>query len=158
MGLRSEVDEVWLAKHEVAHTALLTAPATGTILTITGGLVRIHGIYCYCNTALDVGAAGTTFLIAVNGVAMNAPAFAVTGAIAGDIIAFPMIAVACVVGPATQMPTALALTAATGGVSTVAGPVNGIILLTVGVAALGAAEQCTFYVEYERLTPTARIA
>lgn len=157
MSFKSAVDGIWLAKREVARTPILDAPATQTIFTITGGLVRIHGIYGYCGTALDVGAAGTTFLISVNGVAMNAPAYAVAVSAPGDVLLFPLGGYVVLAGPALQSPSAAAITAATGGISIVAGPITGVILLTVGVAPLAAGELCSFRVVYERIDPEAQI-
>jgi len=132
--------------------------AAQTIFTITGGLVLIRSFLCYCDTAIDALANGTTIVGTVNGVAISAPAIATTGSIAGDIIVFPMGAVAIVAmgNPTEPMPTVIGDTAHYS--SVIAGPVNGLIQVTFGVADMAAAELCSFRCIYEKIDPEALIA
>lgn len=158
MSLSAFVKSINLREMDEVQTVPATyAAGAHTIFTIQTGLVRIHGIYCYCNTALDVAAAGSTFLWAINGVAMNAPAFAVTGTAIGDVLVCPLGAFAVAAAAAAQQSPNVAALTAFSGMSIVAGPVNGLIQCTVGVAGLGAAELCTFYCLYQRVDPSANI-
>jgi len=119
------------------------------MFTITGGVVRIHGLFLYCNTALDVAAGGTTMVFAINAIAVSAPAIAVTAALAGDIIVVPLGAVAIVAmgNPYENIPTVIGDTAHM--IEGITGPLpTGLIVNTVAVAALGAAEFYTAYCEW----------
>jgi hypothetical protein len=159
MGLKSETDLLVHDRESHAFRAAFTPAAAQTIFTIVGGPVHITGLGCYCNTALDVGAAGSTFQFAINGVNMS-NAFAVTGTAIGDIIACPFQAVNMVTAAVVPVPTALGF-AGTGGFGVVAGPalgaVTGLIVCTVGVAALAVGETCSFYCIYRALAPNSQI-
>lgn len=160
MTLKNEVDQIWLGRRQVARFVAAVAQANGahTIFTITGGLVRIHGLFLYCNTALDVGAAGTTFIFAINGVNISNPAIAVTAAIIGDVIVVPLGAAAIVAmgNPYENIPTVIGDTAHF--VEGITGPLpTGLIVLTQAAGALGAAEFYTAYCEWTPMEPTAQL-
>jgi hypothetical protein len=158
MSLKSEVSTIFLGRRRTSRyvAPLAQGAAAHTIFTITGGVVRIHSLFIYCNTALDVAAAGTTFVFAINGIAVSAPAVAVTASIAGDIIVVPLGAAAIVAmgNPYENVPTVIGDTAHF--VEGITGPLpTGLIVNTVGVAALGAAEFYTAYCEWTPMEPTA---
>jgi len=162
MGLlANQLAQVWQDRRQVAKFTSGLAQANGahTLFTITGGLVQIHGLFIYCDVALDVGAAGTTFVFAINGIAMSAPAVAVTGSTAGDVIVVPLGAGAIVAmgNPAEPMPTVIADTAHYG-VSIITGPLpTGLVVLTQAAGALGAAEFYTAYCIWSKMESTAQL-
>ena len=156
----SRVSQVWQGRRRTSRYVAPLAQGNGahTIFTITGGLVRIHGLFIYCNTTLDTLAAGTTFVFGINGIPVSAPAIAVTGAIAGDIIVVPMGAAAIVAmgNPYENIPSVLADTAHF--VEGITGPLpTGLIVLTIAAGALGAAEFYTAYCEWTPMEPTTRL-
>jgi hypothetical protein len=158
--LKSEVDQIWSGRRRVSRyvAPLAQGAAAHTIFTITGGPVRIHSLFIYCNTALDVAAAGTTFVFAINAIPISAPAIAVTASTAGDIIVVPLGAAAIVAmgNPYENIPTVIGDTAHF--VEGIAGPLpTGLIVNTVGVAALGAAEYYTAYCQWTPMDENAQL-
>jgi len=160
MSIKNEIDTIYLGRRRTSRFVAAVAQANGahTIFTITGGVVRIHGLFIYCNTALDALAAGTTFVFAINGIAVSAPAIAVTASIAGDIIVVPLGAGAIVAmgNPYENIPTVIGDTAHF--VEGITGPLpTGLIVLTQAAGALGAAEFYTAYCEWTPMEPTAQL-
>ena len=161
MSLKSHVDTILLGRRRTSRFQAAVAQANGahTIFTITGGLVRIHSLFLYCNTALDVGAAGTTFIFAINGVNVSNPAIAVTAALIGDVIVVPLGAAAIVAmgNPAENVPTVIGDTAHF--VELITGPLpTGLIVLTQAAGALGAAEFYSAYCEWTPMEPASLLA
>ena len=158
MSLRSEVATMHIGRRRTSRFVAAVAQGNGahTIFTITGGVVRIHGLFVYCNTALDALAAGTTFQFAINGINVSNPAIAVTASIAGDIIVVPLGAAAIVAmgNPYENIPTVIGDTAHF--VEGITGPLpTGLIVLTQAAGALGAAEFYTAYCEWTPMEETA---
>jgi hypothetical protein len=160
MGLASQVSQIWQGRRQVAKFVSGLAQVNGayTLFTITGGLVRIHGLFIYCDTALDALAAGTTFVFAINGIAVSAPAVAVTGSVAGDIIVVPLGAAAIVAmgNPYENIPTVIGDTAHF--IEGITGPLpTGLIVLTQAGGALGVGEYYSAYCDFTPMEPTAQL-
>lgn len=156
----SRIAQTWQSRRRTSRyiAPVGQAAAAHTIFTVTGGVVRIHGLFLYCNTALDVAAAGSTMVFAINGIAVSAPAIAVTASVAGDIIVVPLGAAAIVAmgNPYENIPTVIGDTAHF--IEGVTGPLpTGLIVNTIGVAGLGAAEFYTAYCEWTPMEPAARL-
>jgi len=137
----------------VAHDTPATHGAGAyNAFAITGGPVWIKAILEYNDTAI---AGATTTAITVGAVAMQVGALSVLGAI-NTMVVSPLDAAVAKIAPAlaVQMPSLLGFAT---NVGVVASPGVNITVTFAGVA-MGAAENVSYYVVYQKLTPQSLIA
>ena len=116
------------------------------IFAITGGMVIIHGIFEYCDTALG---GATTTRVAVGAVACDVGAVAIDGGGQFGIVVSPLDAAVAKIAAvlAVQAPSLLGFATNQG---VIAGPGVNIVWTFAG-AAMGGAERVSLHVLYEKV-------
>lgn len=153
MGLKSELDALLLQSDAVAFrpSQVYTVAAPGpafTIFTISGGAIEAKTLVARI-TAAAVGA--TTLAITLNGVAGDAGAVAVNGAV-GTVVYYGLNVGATTVNAAAVPKTVATLTSMIVGTQPAGAP--GLIVATWGV---GTSITCEFALVYRRLSPNAQV-
>ena len=147
MGLRQSVDQLWLDRDCVAYRpsqAYTTVGSTYTIFTITGGAILATTLMARI-TGAAVG--GETIVVTCNGVAEDAAATAINGAV-GTVVYLPLNVGGTILN-AAAIPKTIA-TATTMIIGTGTGVNPGLIVATF---ATGTSCTCEFALVYKRLNP-----
>jgi hypothetical protein len=153
MSLSNMIAQILQQQTFVAHDVPAThAAGAYNAFAITGGPVWIRAIVEYNDTAI---AGATTTAITVGAVAMQVGAVSVLGAI-NTMVVSPLDAAVAKIAPAlaVQMPSLLGFATNIGVVASAG--VN--ITVTFAGVAMGAAENTSYYVIYQKLTPQSLIA
>ena len=147
MGLRQSVDQLWLDRDCVAYRpsqAYTTALSAYTIFTITGGAILATTLMARI-TGAAVG--GETIVVTCNGVAEDAAATAINGAV-GTVVYLPLNVAGTIINAAAIPKTVATLTSMIIGTGT--GVLPGLIVATF---ATGTSCTCEFALVYKRLNP-----
>ena len=147
MGLRQSVDQLWLDRDCVAYRpsqAYTTVGSAYTIFTITGGAILATTLMARI-TGAAVG--GETIAVTCNGVAEDAGAAAINGAV-GTVVYLPLNVAGTIIN-AAAIPKTIA-TATTMIIGTGTGVIPGLIVATF---ATGTSCTCEFALVYKRLNP-----
>jgi hypothetical protein len=151
-GLKEIVSLIWQNGIHVAHDTPAThAAGAYNAFAITGGPVWIRAIVEYNDTLI---AGATTTRITVGAVAMDVGAVSIAGA-AGTLVVSPLDAAVAKIAAAlaVQMPSLLGFAT---NIGVVASPGVNITVTFAGVA-MGALENTSYYVVYQKLSPQSLI-
>jgi hypothetical protein len=154
MSLKTDVEQIMQQQLFVAHDVPATHGAGAyNAFAITGGPVWIRALLEYNDTAIG---GATTTTIAVGAVGLDAGAVAIGAAAQYTLVVSPLDAAVAKIAPAlaVQMPSLLGFATNIGVVASAG--VN--ITVTFAGAAMGAAENVSYYVLYQKLTPQSLIA
>lgn len=153
MSLSSMIAQILQQQLFVAHDVPAThAAGAYNAFAITGGPVWIKAVLEYNDTAI---AAATTTTLAVGAVGLDVGALTIQGAI-NTLVVSPLDAAVAKIAAAlaVQMPSLLGFAT---NIGVVASPGVNITVTFAGVA-LGAAENVSYYVVYQKLLPQSLIA
>ena len=152
-GISQLVEDIHNREMFVASSVpAFRAAAAIDIFDITGGLVIIHGMFEYCDTAMTNA---TTTTIAVGAVGMDAGAVAINAGGQFAIIVSPLDAAVAKVAStlAVQAPSLLGFATNQG---VVAGP--GVAITVTFATVMAAANRWSLHVLYEKIHPNALIS
>jgi hypothetical protein len=152
-GLKGLVNELWLRQPQWVHSVPATyAAGAHDIFDIVGGPVWITALLEYNDTAIG---GATTTTIAVGAVGLDAGAVAIGAAAIDTLVVSPLDAAVAKIAPAlaVQMPSLLGFATNIGVVASPGVAIN----VTFAGAAMGAAENVSYYVCYQKLLPQSLI-